>query len=98
MRAEIITEALVFIAVALSMAVAARIVRRSPLFVAGNHWPLLIFCAAVLTVLPMQTFGQREHLAFIAFLPALAMLILRAQNMPAPPWAMIAAGLEPVSR
>jgi hypothetical protein len=92
-RAEIINDVLVFVSVALSMTVAARIMRCSPLFSSGNHWLLTIFCAAVLIIMPMQTFGQREHLAFIAFLPALAVMILRAQNVPAPPWAMIAAGL-----
>ncbi len=92
-RAEIITDVLVFAAVALSMAIAARILRYSSLFHTGHHWPLATFCAAILTIMPMQTFGQREHLAFIAFLPALAVLVLRAQDMQVPPWAFIAAGL-----
>ncbi|MBX9711445.1 MAG: hypothetical protein K2X60_10470 [Xanthobacteraceae bacterium] len=92
-RAEIITDALVFVAVALSMFVAARIVRCSTMFGSGDQWPLAIFCAAVLTIVPMQTFSQREHLAFVAFLPALAVLILRAQNLRVPLWAVIAAGL-----
>ena len=92
-RAEIITDLLVFAAVALSMTVTARILRRLPSSGLRDNWLLAIACAAILTILPMQSFGQREHLAFISFLPALAVLILRAQNIPVPAWAVIAAGL-----
>ncbi len=91
-RAEIINDALVFILIALSMFVSARILRCSPLFSTVDCWPLSIFCAVVLTILPMQNFGQREHLAFVAFLPALAVLILRARNEPVTAWAVIVAG------
>lgn len=91
-RAEIISDALLFALIAVSMFLCAGILQRAPAF-KNDRWPLLIFCAAVLTILPMQTFGQREHLAFIAFLPALAVLMLRAKDVPAPSWAVIAAGL-----
>ena len=38
------------------------------------------WAAALLTILPMYDFGQREHLALVAMLPALAVYVLRANR------------------
>ena len=92
-RAETATDALVFIGVALSTLAAVRILTIVQLPDRIRRAPLLVFCVAVLTVMPMQAFGQREHLAFIALLPALAAMMVRAQGQRLPLWAILAAGL-----
>jgi hypothetical protein len=91
LRAETVTDALVFAGIAAAMWTAVRILRRAPQ--PAHGWPLALVCAAVLTLLPMQAFGQREHLALIAWLPALAAHVVRAKGGALPLWAMIAAGL-----
>ncbi len=48
---------------------------------------------AVLTILPAVNFGQREHIALIAFLPWLALTIRRAQNGVATMTMIVVAGL-----
>ena len=56
-------------------------------------WPLAMLAVAVLAVLPMQTFGQREHIALVELLPVLAVLAMRAKRETPPPWAVVAAGV-----
>jgi len=92
-RPEIACDALVFIAIALSLAVSARILAKSTVVAADERWPLLALAAIVLAILPAQAFGEREHIATIAMLPLLAVACLRAAGA-RPPWAAIAiAGL-----
>ncbi len=92
-RAETMVDALTFAAIAASVLVSLRIARRMSALDLGHGWPFAIFSIAVLTILPMQTFGQREHLASIALLPALTALAGRAQARALPWWAIVAAGL-----
>jgi hypothetical protein len=54
---------------------------------------LAVWAAAVLTILPMNVFGQREHIATLAFLPALAVYALRGNRDRVPLWAILIAGV-----
>lgn len=92
-RPEIVTDALVFLGVAISLGMSALILKRSQALSAVNGWPLVIVAFAALTILPMQQFGQREHIALILLLPMLAVLVLRSVGESPPLWAVIVAGL-----
>jgi hypothetical protein len=91
--AEMVTDALVFAAIAVSLAIAARSLRHSSVLDGLAGWPLAILAFAILAVLPAQTFGQREHIAVLELLPALAVLAMRAKREVPPPWAVVAAGV-----
>jgi hypothetical protein len=52
-----------------------------------------VWAAALLTILPMYDFGQREHLALVVMLPALAVYILRANRERVASSAILVAGL-----
>jgi hypothetical protein len=76
----------------LSLLVASRILRLSPAF-SGIKWaPFAVWAAAVVTILPMHVFAQREHIATLTFLPALAVYALRSSREPVPLWAILIAG------
>lgn len=77
---------------AASLWVSSRILRKLPALAQRNGWPLAIWAAAVMTVLPMNVFAQREHIAALTFLPALAVYALRAERVPVPVWAVVIAG------
>jgi hypothetical protein len=89
---EIVTDALVFVAIFLSLAVTARILKNSHVFESQAGWPLALLAFGVLALLPSKTFGQREHIAVIELLPALALSALRAKGARAPLWAIVIAG------
>ena len=93
LRAETMTDVLTFAAIAASMLVALAIGRRAAVVDLSRIWPVALFTVALLTILPMQTFSQREHLALIALLPALAALLARGRGARLPAWAIVAAGL-----
>ncbi len=76
---ETAVDALVLTAAACSLWLCARILARTRM-VEENAWLLLAGAAAVLTILPMHTFGEREHIAIIALLPLLALLAVRANG------------------
>jgi hypothetical protein len=52
-----------------------------------------VWAAAVVTILPMHVFAQREHIALLTFLPALAVYALRSNREPLPLWAILIAGV-----
>ena len=79
LSAEFFVNALVFIAVALSLLLAYQILRRSRIDY-DNPWILATTVAAALLILPMHDFGEREHIALIAFLPVLASMAIRAKK------------------
>jgi hypothetical protein len=58
-----------------------------------NWAPLAVWSAAVLAILPMSVYGQREHMATLAFLPALAVYVLRCDSEHVPLWAIATAGV-----
>jgi hypothetical protein len=91
--AETVTDALVFAAILVSLAATASILRRSAARRGVPGWPLGLLGFFVLAILPMQTFGQREHIALIGLLPMLAVIALRAQGEAPPRWAVVTAGL-----
>jgi hypothetical protein len=91
--AEMATDALVFVAIFISLAIAANILKHSRALEGSSGWPLALLAFAVLAVLPAKTFEQREHIAMIELLPALALCAVRAKGDRAPLWAVLVAGV-----
>ncbi|MGN6572424.1 MAG: hypothetical protein ACTHLO_13530 [Pseudolabrys sp.] len=94
---EIMVDALVFAAMGSCLWLSIRILRKSEIIDARQQWPLAAIVAAAVAILPGQTFGEREHIALILFLPWLSVAAVRAKGM-RPEGAMIvvagiAAGL-----
>ncbi|WP_246774211.1 hypothetical protein [Bradyrhizobium diazoefficiens] len=89
---HVIDVQLLLLAVA-SLHAVSRIVRLSPAWTEANWGPFAIWATAVVTVLPMHVFGQREHIATLTFLPALAVYALRSDRISVPLWAILIAGL-----
>jgi hypothetical protein len=88
---EIIVDALVFLAAGLSLWASASVLRRARILDGVDVWSLAAWSAAVLLILPMHTFGEREHIATIVLLPLLALLTGRVTNgAPALGWSVIA--------
>jgi hypothetical protein len=90
---RLVTDTLILMLAAASLAATARILQRSSMLDHVRWVPLAMWAAAVLTVLPMHVFGQREHIATLTFLPALAVYALRCNREPLPLWAILIAGL-----
>ncbi len=78
--AEFFVDALVFLATGLSLWLSGRILLRAGLVENADGWLLATVAAAALMVLPAQTFGEREHIGLIAFLPLLAVCAARAKG------------------
>jgi hypothetical protein len=89
---EIIVDALVFIGALVSLLIVSRIVYRCRLFDELPGSMVAAAALAVLTILPAQAFGQREHIALIAVLPALATLAVRATGAKPLLWHCLVAG------
>ena len=88
-----VIDAQLLLLAAASLFAVSRILRLSP-SLAPVHWgPLTIWAAAVVTVLPMHVFAQREHMAMLTFLPALAVYAMRSNREPVPLWAILIAGV-----
>jgi hypothetical protein len=92
MRPEVVTNGLIFLLIAASLALTWRALRFSSLRERAGG-AAAVWAAALLTILPMYDFGQREHLALVAMLPALAVYILRANRERVAPSAILIAGL-----
>jgi hypothetical protein len=90
---EIVVDALVLVAAGLSIFLTGLILRAARLVDHIDGWLLAALAAAILTILPMQTFGEREHIAVIALLPALAVLAARANKIEVAFWSVVAAGI-----
>jgi hypothetical protein len=91
-RPEVVTNGLIFLLIAASLALAWRALRFSSLRERAGG-AAAVWATAVLTILPMYDFGQREHLALVMLLPALAVYILRANRERVAPSAILIAGL-----
>ena len=90
--AEFFVDALVFAAAGASLWLSGRILARAkPLGV--DRGELATVAAAVLLIIPAHTFGEREHIVLIAFLPVLAVAVLRAEGKRPDFWMMVVAGL-----
>jgi hypothetical protein len=77
-RAEFVVGVLVLFAAALSLWLAGRILVSAKLLADRDGWLLATIAAVALTVLPAATFGEKEHIALIVFLPFLAASASRA--------------------
>jgi hypothetical protein len=71
----------------------SHILRLSPKLVQIKWGPFAVWAAAIMTILPMHVFGQREHIATLTFLPALAVYVLRSDRELVPLWAILVSGL-----
>ncbi len=92
-RAELITLVLIFILIAMSLTVTWRLLRGSRLSGRTAALPLAVWAAALLAILPMYDFGQREQLALLFLLPALAVMVRRAHGEVISPGAILIAGI-----
>jgi hypothetical protein len=88
-----VTDALIMMLAASSLLATARVLRLSLLLSHVRLASLAMWAAAVVTMLPMQVFGQREHIATLTFLPALAVYALRGNREQPPLWSILMAGI-----
>ncbi|MEH2494304.1 hypothetical protein V1294_000783 [Bradyrhizobium sp. AZCC 1678] len=91
-RPEVVTNGLIFLLIAGSLALTWRALRFSSLRERAGG-AAAAWATAVLAILPMYDFGQREHLALVVLLPALAVYVLRANRERVAPSAILIAGL-----
>jgi hypothetical protein len=77
---------------AASLFAASRILRLSPATIPMSG-AFAVWAAAIVTILPMHVFAQREHIALLSFLPALAAYALRSNREPLPLWAILISGV-----
>ena len=87
-----VIDAQLLLLAAVSLFAVSCILRLSPSLSKLNWGPLVIWAAAVVTILPMHVFAQREHIALLTFLPALAVYAMRGNREPLPLWAILIAG------
>lgn len=90
---EAITDLMVLAAALISVGTVAAMLRGSSLRGDGASWPALAFTLAVLLILPGQNFAEREHIALIPLLPALALAARRAAGERAARWSILAAAV-----
>jgi hypothetical protein len=88
-----VIDAQLLLLAAASLLAVSRILRLSPSLAKLNWGPLVIWAAAVVTILPMHVFAQREHMAMLTLLPALAIYAMRSNREPLPLWAILIAGV-----
>jgi hypothetical protein len=88
-----VMDTIILMLAAASLASTRQILKRGSMFHDVGWGPLAIWAAAVLTIMPMQIFGQREHIATIVFLPAIAVYALRCNRELPPLWAILIAGI-----
>lgn len=93
MRPEIVVDAFIFACIGASLWLSVAIAHATQLFDRRIIQQLVILFAAIFVVLPAQTFGEREHIAAIAFLPLLALSVARASGKSVSIWLVVAAGL-----
>jgi hypothetical protein len=87
-----VIDAQLLLLAAASLVAVLRILRLSPAIVPVKWGAFAVWAAAVVTILPMHVFAQREHIAILTFLPALAVYALRSNREPLPLWAILIAG------
>jgi hypothetical protein len=90
---EIVVNTLVFLAVGASLWITSRILMRARLLDGVDGWTLAAFAAFLLLVFPARTFAQREHIAVIVLLPALATYVVRARGISPGLAAAVIAGI-----
>ena len=90
---EPVLDALVALGAGASLWLARRALDGSGLLRGVAGWPLLVMAAAILLLLPLHNFAQREHIALICLLPALAVMATRAETAAVPRWLAALAGI-----
>ena len=85
LSAEATVELYVYLLWALSMGLTAMVVERSPLLSSLEKTWLYPVLTALLLVFPGGSFGQREHIGMMMFMPMLAMMMWRADSRGAVP-------------
>jgi hypothetical protein len=93
MDPKYVIDAQILLLAAASLLVTWRILLISSTLDSVRSVSLAIWATVVLTILPMRVFGQREHLATLTLLPALAVYALRSNREPLPFWAVLTAGI-----
>jgi hypothetical protein len=88
-----VIDAQLLLLAAASLFAVSRILRLSPATAPSRSGAFAVWAAAVVTILPMNVFAQREHIALLTFLPALAVYALRSNREPLPLWAILIAGI-----
>ena len=88
-----VIDAQLLLMAAASLFAVSRILRLSPATAPSRSGAFAVWAAAVVTILPMNVFAQREHIALLTFLPALAVYALRSNREPLPLWAILIAGI-----
>jgi hypothetical protein len=78
---EMVVNTLVFFAAGASLWITGRILMRARFLDGVDGWTLAAFAAFLLLIFPARTFAQREHIAVIVLLPALAVYVARAQGI-----------------
>jgi len=89
----VVTDGLVLTLAAVSLLAAYRILRLSAKLDHARLSFLAVWAVAVAAILPMNVFAQREHIALLTFLPALAAYTLRSNRESLPIWAILVAGV-----
>jgi hypothetical protein len=89
----VVTDGLVLTLAAASLLAVCRILRLSAKLDNVQLGFLAVWTVAVVTILPMNVFAQREHIALLTFLPALAVYSLRSNRESPPIWAILIAGV-----
>lgn len=88
---ELITVSAILLLVLLSSAFSIRLIRQEvPLSGGALLWLILV---VALTILPGRDFGQREHIAVILLLPAIAVSVLRSMGRSPRPSHSLLAGV-----
>jgi hypothetical protein len=90
---ELVTNCLVFVAICASLWISGRTLHAAGLLEGRSNAKLLALVAVILAILPAQAFGEREHIAVIFFLPALAVMAVRARGGSLGFWPVLCAGL-----
>lgn len=88
-----VIDAQLLLLAAASLFAVSRILRLSPATAPLKPGAFAVWAAAIVTILPMNVFAQREHIALLTFLPALAAYALRSNREPLPLWAILIAGV-----
>jgi hypothetical protein len=88
-----VIDAQLLLLAAASLFAASRILRLSPVTAPSMSGAFAVWAAAIVTILPMHIFAQREHIALLTLLPALAVYALRSNDEPLPLWAILIAGV-----
>ena len=88
-----VIDAQLLLLAAASLFIVSRILRLSPATAPLRPGAFAVWAAAIVTILPMNVFAQREHMAMLTFLPALAVYALRSNREPLPLWAILTAGV-----